>query len=314
MQIGITGGTGFLGSHLARRLLDDGHRVRLVARGLDDRNPDLRDRADARFVAASVADESALRDAFAGCEAVAHLAGINLQRGPQTFETVHVRGTRNVVEAAADAGASKVALSSFLRARPDCGSGYHESKWAAEEIVRRSGLDYTVFKPGVTYGRGDHMLAHVSRALSTVPVFPAVGFEERRLRPLAVEDLVEAMAASLAGDRLSETTVAAVGPEELTLREAVRRIGAVLDRTPLLFPLPVRVHYGLARLQERVMETPVTAVAQVRILAEDVTEPAPEGVCDPLPADLQPTRDFSTEQIERGLPDPRRYGAGDLRW
>ena len=314
MKIAITGGTGFVGSHLASRLADGGHEVRLVARGTRDRPPALRDLPHAEFVAASVGDTDALRDAFAGCDAVAHLAGINFERGSQTYETVHVEGTRNVVEAAEDAGTSTVVLSSFLRARPSCGSAYHESKWAAEEIVRGSGLDYTVLKPGVTYGRGDHVLEHVSRWLATVPVFGLVGFEERRLRPLAVQDLVDVAAAALTGDRLSETTVAVVGPEELGLREVVRRIGAVVDRTPLMVPVPVRVHDVIALLQERVMETPITSTAQVRMLQEGATDPAPDGVCDPLPDDLRPGRPFSRERIERGLPEPRPYGLADLRW
>ena len=58
----------------------------------------------------------------------------------------------------------KIIYLSFLRARPACGSRYHESKWAAEELVRGSGIDHTILKSGVIYGRGDHLLDHVSRA------------------------------------------------------------------------------------------------------------------------------------------------------
>jgi len=313
VKIGITGGTGFIGSHLARRLVDEGHQLILVSRGGDERTSEIHDYANSRFVAASVGDEKSLEKAFAGCETVAHLAGINFERGTQTYETVHTRGTRNVVEAADGAGVSKVILSSFLRARPSCGSAYHESKWEAEEIVRRSGLDYTVFKPGVTYGRGDHMLEHISRSLATVPVFGLIGFSERRLRPLAIEDLVKIMTASLTENRLSETTVAVMGPEEITLKEAIRRIGEVVDRDPLMIPVPVLFHYGFARVQERIMEIPVTTAAQVRILAEGVTEPAPPGVCEPLPEDLKPDQSFSMERIDQGLSEIRPYGVSDLR-
>lgn len=314
MNVGITGGTGFVGSHLTRRLAREDHQLVLVSRGTDDGSAAVRNETGTEFVTASVGDKTSLTDAFTDCDAVAHLAGINYERGTQTYETVHVEGTRNVVEAATDVGVSKVVLSSFLRARPACGSAYHESKWEAEEILRQSDLDYTVFKPGVTYGRGDHMLAHVSRALSTVPVFGTIGFDERRVRPLAIDDLVECLAASLTGGRLSETTVAPVGPEELTLNDAVRRIGEVIDRDPWMVPTPVHVHYGLGWIQEKVMRLPITTRAQVRILAEGVTDPAPLDVCDPLPEDLQPERPFSKERIEAGLSDVRPYGVGDLRW
>lgn len=313
MRIGITGGTGFIGSHLARRLLEEGHEPVRVSRGTPRLDAGSLNRDGGQFVAASVSDRPALIDAFAGCAAIAHLAGINFERGDQTYEAVHGEGTMNVVAAAEDVGASKVLLTSFLRARPDCGSAYHESKWAAEETVRRSGLDYTVVKPGVTYGPGDHMLSHIARALATVPVFPLIGFEERRLRPLAIEDLVDLMATSLTGNRLTRATIPVLGPEELTLRAAVQRVGEVLDLKPRLVPLPVRFHYAGAWLQERVMRVPVTAQAQVRILAEGVVEPAPYKVCDPVPDDLRPDRPFTTDRIEAGIVDRHRYGLRDLR-
>jgi NADH dehydrogenase len=63
---------------------------------------------------------------------------------------------------------------SFLRARPKCGTACHESKWAAEEIVRSFELDYTVIKAGMIYGRGNHMLDHLSHSLYTLPCFATV--------------------------------------------------------------------------------------------------------------------------------------------
>lgn len=314
MRVGITGGTGFMGTHLARRLLDDGHRVVLLSRSADERDAGDLGLEDAEFVGASVADRDGLGDAFADCDAVAHLAGINLERGRQTYGAVHVRGTENVVEAAAAAGVEKVILSSFLRARPDCGSAYHESKWAAEETLRSSGLDYTVFKAGVTYGRGDHMLTHVSRWLATVPVMPMVGLTSRRFRPLAIDDLVDVMAASLTAGRLSAATVPVVGPEELPLADGLRRIGAAIGRTPVILPAPVVLQYLGAWVQERIMETPIASVAQVRILSEGIVEPAPAGVCEPLPDDLEPDRPFTIERIRSGLGEVRPYGLEDLRW
>lgn len=314
MKIAITGGTGFMGSHLASRLLDEGHQVILLSRGLDGRNLALLERDGADFIAANVSEPASLVDAFGDCPAVAHLAGINFERGTQTYETVHVQGTRNVITAAEECDVSTLLFSSFLRARPDCGSAYHESKWAAEELVRSSDLPSTILKPGITYGRGDHLLTHVSRWLVTVPVFGLMGFEERRLRPLAIEDLVDIMVAAILDDRLVDMTVPVLGPEELTLRNAVRRIGTVVGRKPLVVPLPLAVQYASARLQTRVMAEPLVSPAQVRMLAEGLTDPAPSNLCTPLPDDLTPHRPFSAEHIDRGVPELRRYGLGDLRF
>ncbi|HKS95919.1 MAG TPA: NAD(P)H-binding protein, partial [Terriglobia bacterium] len=131
MKIAITGGTGFVGRHLARALAAGGHEVVLIARGVDQRDQSVRELAGASFFATSTDDQAGLVRAFTGSDAVAHCAGINRELGRQTYERVHIEGTRHVVEAAKGAGVQKIVMLSFLRARPHCGSGYHESKWAA---------------------------------------------------------------------------------------------------------------------------------------------------------------------------------------
>src|SRR5262249_50721820 len=161
MRIAITGGTGFVGRHLARALVEQGHEVVLIARGRDGRDRDVVRLPGVSFVQAGVSDAGALEEAFSGCSVVAHCAGINREIGAQTYETVHVQGTKAVVSAARRADVQKVVLTSFLTARPDCGLAYHESKWHAEEIVRSCGLDYTILKAGIIYGRGDHLLDHL---------------------------------------------------------------------------------------------------------------------------------------------------------
>lgn len=302
MRIAITGATGFIGGHLTNRLTGEGHEVVRIGRH----------RIDDAIVHSSLNDVDKLTAAFTGCKAVAHCAGINRELGDQTYARVHVEGTRNVVAAAKNAGVEKIVLMSFLRARPDCDSPYHESKWKAEEIVRNSGLDYTVIKAGIVYGRGDHMLDHLSHALHTFPVFGLVGLKEKSIRPLAVEDLVHLMRAALVDRRMKRQTIALVGPEEIYLSEAVRRVAEVIGKRPLMFPLPVICHQWMARVFERFMKVPLTSVAQVRILSEGVVEPGSPVV--PVPYDLVPTRRFTVEQIRNGLPQARTFCVGDLRW
>jgi uncharacterized protein YbjT (DUF2867 family) len=285
--------------------------VILVARGCDRTDPAVLELPGARFFPAGLDSIEKLAEAFAGCEAVAHCAGINREIGSQKFERVHVEGTRNVVEAARMAGISKIVLISFLRARPRCGSPYHESKWAAEEIVRDSGLDYTVFKCGVIYGKGDHMLDHLSHAFHTFPIFAFVGFEDKCIRPTAVEDIAGIVIASLVGGACSRRTVAVVGPEELTLRRAVRRVAGVVGRRPVMFPMPVWFHYVLGWCVERVMTVPLVSVAQVRMLAEGLTEPG--STCEALPPQLAPRVRFTEEQIRRGLPAAGPFRRRDFR-
>jgi nucleoside-diphosphate-sugar epimerase len=311
VKVAITGGTGFAGRHLARALIDEGNEVVLIARGIDRRDESIRNAPRVRFVAAAADDEEALASAFAGCDAVAHFAGINRQIGRQTYARVHVAGTRAVVSAARRAGVRKIVDLSFLRARPDCGSAYHESKWAAEELVRGSGLDYTVLKASVIYGRGDHMLEHLTRAFFTFPVFALVGLRDRTVRPTVIHDLVRVAKAALVEGRLSRQTVAVVGPEELPLAEAVRRVARASGRAPIFVRLPVFAHYAFAWCFEHVMTVPLVSIAQVRILSEGVSVAEPPA--EALPADLVPTQPFSEAVIRRELPEPGPFRLRDLR-
>jgi len=310
MRVAITGGTGFVGGHLARRLVADNHEVVLIARGQDQRDAKILKLDRSQFIVSDLSNVDDLVRAFQGCEAVVHCAGINREVGNQTYERVHVQATRNVCEAAKRMDANKIILISFLRARPDCGSAYHESKWAAEEIVRASGLDYTILKAGVIYGLGDHMLDHLSYALRTFPVFASIGMRERSMCPLAIEDLVVIIEAAFKDPRLSNKTVGVTGPEEISLREAARRVSASIGKKPIIFGMPVAMHYVLAWLAEKTMKIPITSVGQVRMLSEGIVEPLP--ACDSLPADLLPKLSFTTKQIRKGLPSAGACGCSDL--
>jgi NADH dehydrogenase len=292
MRIAITGGTGFVGRHLAERL-DPAETVVI-----------------SRRTGVSIDDVDALTAAFTGCEAVAHCAGINRELGEQTFQRVHVDGTRAVIEAARRAGVKRIVMVSFLRARPDCGSRYHESKWEAEELLRGSGIACTILKFGMIYGPGDHMVDHVTRAVRTLPLFATVGFRERNVRPVPVEDAVDVLIAALEG-RVAEPTVAVMGADELALGEAVRRIARVAGRRPVFFPAPVWSIRALAQLTEWTMVVPLVAKAQARMLDEGVSEPAP--FAPELPAELRPTRRFDDDRIRAAMP-AGGFGLNDLRF
>ena len=102
-----------------------------------------------------------------------------------------------------------------------------------------------------------------------------------------------------------------MGPEVMTLAEAVRRVARVVGRRPLTVRLPLWVHYALACVAERVMTVPLVSRAQVMMLSEGLAEPLPP--TPPVPADLAPRTRFTDEQIRAGLPELKAFGLSDLR-
>src|SRR5689334_9647542 len=195
MKIAITGGTGFIGRHLAQDLVKRGYQVVIIARGQYTRNTQPIE--GATFIACDARDTDKLTDAFKGCDAVAHCAGTSTEDGKQTFEALHVEGTRSAVTAAERAGVKKFVLVSYLNVRPNVNSKYHTTKWRGEEIVRASKVNYTILKAGLIYGPGDHLLNNLSNLFRKLPIFAQVGLKEKTVRLVAVEDLVDVIRTAL---------------------------------------------------------------------------------------------------------------------
>jgi NADH dehydrogenase len=126
-----------------------------------------------------------------------------------------------------------------------------------------------------------------------------------------VEDIARIVKASVLDGALARKTVAVLGPDELTLRQAVRRVASVAGLHPLMFPMPVWFHRVLGWCLERMMKVPMVSTAQVRMLQEGLAEPAL--TCDPMPAELAPRIRFTPEQIRKGLPRPGPFTWRDLQ-
>jgi uncharacterized protein YbjT (DUF2867 family) len=165
-------------------------------------------------------------------------------------------------------------------------------------------------KPGMMFGRGDHMLDHLSHALYTFPLF--VGIGPRPIRPLAVQDTVKVIEETLVQGRLSRKTVGLVGPTEIGFDDAARLVARTIGKKRPFVVAPIAFHYLLAWMAERLMTVPLISRAQVRMLKEGVVESlvAP----DALPEDLIPSTPFNDESIRMGLPNRGRFELGDLRW
>src|SRR5207249_9440606 len=120
----------------------------------------------------NVLDAASLDGALSGMEAGIHLVGIISEVGQSTFENVHTRGTQNMVAAAQRAGVRRFVQMSALGTRPKAASRYHQTKWAAEEAVRRSGLDFTIFRPSLIYGPQDQFVNLFARIIHRSPILP----------------------------------------------------------------------------------------------------------------------------------------------
>jgi uncharacterized protein YbjT (DUF2867 family)/membrane protease YdiL (CAAX protease family) len=270
MKVVVAGGSGFLGSHVVERLQVDGHDVAILARGRRAAPEGV------TLVRCDLGRQPLPMGALEGAQAIVNLAGIKREAGTQTFEAVHVEATRRLLEAARALGVRRFVHVSVVCSRPDPRSGYHETKWRAEELIRGSGLPFTILKPGVIYGSGDDMLTHLIKMIRFAPVFPVVGQGRSLLQPVDVRDVAEAVAAALLSPTAAGQSYDIVGPERVPLREVVRRVAEGIGLPVAILPTPIPILRQAVRLMDAATSRPLSTPAQLQMLIDGlVGDPAP---------------------------------------
>jgi len=176
MKVFVTGASGFVGEEILQQLHQAGHSIRILARNPHSTQAqNLAAKYGAKLHPGNVLDAPSLKGSLTNIDAVIHLVGIISEIGSNTFENVHIGGTQNVVAAAQSAGVGRFIHMSALGTRPNAAACYHQSKWAAEQIVRNSGLDYTIFRPSIIYGPRDHFVNLFARLSRFSPILPVMG-------------------------------------------------------------------------------------------------------------------------------------------
>lgn len=242
----VTGASGSVGSAVVRALVSRGHRVVALVRG-----------ATSQFAPSSVLtvqgdllQPAGWRNSLAGCDAVIHLVGIIREQPANgvTFHRMHVEGTQAIVDAATDAKVRRYVHMSALGSRPNAVSQYHRTKFAAEEYLRRSGLDWTIFRPSLIHGeRGEFMRLLGKWACKPMGIMPYFGrgvtglFDCGSLQPVYVHDVARAFAEAL-DLPVAGRTYDLVGADVVNWPTLYRMTGHALHRG--VRPLPVPAWYG----------------------------------------------------------------------
>lgn len=262
----ITGATGFVGGHLAARLVADGYRIRCLVRRPDHPRAGYLEELGAELAAGDVLKPASLKAAAQGCGAAIHLVGIIMEPPGVSFRQVHVEGTRNILAAAAAAGIRRYIHMSALGAGPNATTTYFQTKWEGEEAVRASGLDYTIHRPSIIYGPGGEFINMLLRQVRLLPLVPVIGDGNYRLQPVSVHDVAACFSLSLANDHSIGETFELGGPEALTYNEMLQVFCRVLGKRRGLVHLPLALVRPVVQLLEKVMRRPPVTTDQLKML------------------------------------------------
>jgi NADH dehydrogenase len=243
----LTGGTGFVGGHLLRRLRADGRAVRCLVRNAG-RTAGL----DCELVEGDVADPAALRRAVEGCDAVIHLVAIRQGR-PEEFERVMSQATRDLVAAAREAGVKRFVLMSALGTTEESKDlvPYYRAKWEMEQAVKGSGLHHVIFRPSFVFARDGGILPTFRRIARVAPVTPITGSGRQRIQPIWIDDVAEYFTRSLDLDAATGRTFELGGPDVVTWNELWQRLKQALDVRRPSFHVPMAIMRAQAAVVER---------------------------------------------------------------
>lgn len=293
MRIVVAGGTGFVGRHLARALLDAGHEVAVLGRDPSKvaRIPELH---GARALRGDVTDPASLDAPLQGTEAVVAAVQfpnypMELPRRGLTFDAFDRRGTSALAAAAQRAGATRFLYISGAGADPTSDKTWYRAKGLAEAALQRTGLDVAIVRPSWIYGPGDRALNRFGQIARFSPVVPLFGRRPQLIQPVYIGDVAEAVVRIFERDDSWNGVIEIGGPDVMTMDEIVATMLEVMGiRRRMIVHVPLWIMRAATAPLVLLPKPPMTP-GGVSFAAQDgiVDTGKLRGVLDLVPRDLR---------------------------
>ena len=257
-SVTVFGGTGFLGRCIVRHLHDAGFAVRIASRR-PERGRSIVPSNGSRIesIHADINNDASVATAVHGVFAVVNAVGLYVERGRDSFQSVHVGAAERVAMLARQAGAERFVHVSGIGADTRSTSPYIRSRGQGEEAVLKAFPSAHILRPAVMFGPGDAFLTPLLSMLRRMPVFPMFGGGETKLQPAYVEDVAEAgvrVLQSPSSHRIYELA----GPRIYTYRALLTELAASAGGRPLLVPMRIQLWHAIGYLGELLPSPPLT--------------------------------------------------------
>ncbi|HUX79832.1 MAG TPA: complex I NDUFA9 subunit family protein [Alphaproteobacteria bacterium] len=278
----IFGGSGFVGRYLVQKFADKGDLIRVAVRNPIAANflKPLGEVGQIALVQASILSSDDIARAVLGADVVINLVGILVEKGSQTFESIHVEGARRVAEKAFEMGVPTLLHMSALGANKDSPSCYASSKARGEEAVLKHFPQATIFRPSVIFGAEDQFLNRFAQMALISPFLPLVGGGETLFQPVYVGDVADCFLKASIKREARGRTYEIGGPEIYSFKALMEYLLNTIHRKRILMPLPFWLAQGIGIFTQFLPNSPLTP-DQVKLLkSNSVVSPDSLGAKD----------------------------------
>lgn len=269
----VTGAFGYSGKYIARRLLDEGHRVRTLTNSPGRANPFG---GDVEALSYHFDDGEKLVEALRGARVLYNTYWVRFNHADFRHATA-VENTLRLFDAARKAGVGRVVHVSITNPSEDSPLEYFRGKGRLERALRESGLPFTTLRPAVLFGGEDILINNIAWVLRRLPIFGVFGDGQYCLQPIHVDDL--AKLAVEQGRAEGDRTIDAIGPETFTYCDLVRQIGTIVGKPRPIVPVPRWVGYATGRLLGLIVRDVVITREEIEGLMQGLlaTDSPPSG-------------------------------------
>jgi len=224
------------------------------------------------IVTGSILDEEALFKAVTGVHVVIHLENALWWGRRRELERIELAGTRQLITAARAARVGRIITVSQLGASPSTAYTLLRVKGQVEETIKASGLAYTILRSGIVFGEEDAFINHIIMQMAGNPLFFMMpGRGEIVLHPIYIDDLVDAIVASLETVDVVDTMVEIGGAEYITLSDLLRTIMRVSGKQRMVISVPPYALRWLTAVVDRILPRSLMTSQWLDILATNRT-------------------------------------------